>query len=391
MNLSASSVSCVAAVICVMTVFHGSGAGAQAAPRQLPVVRELEISGTANDLSPISSIAVSPRGWIAVGQRDDNRVLIFRADGRQLFTFGRGGEGPGEFRRLTAYSGWLGDTLWMIDIGPRRVTFIDGDGKLLRVMPFPLANSARRTVPTLAPNQSDPTPFTFTTDGTVGLASGVAGSFQPPAWRAALKGAGPIIWSHRLGGSATTMVGVIPSPLADCERGTPPRQQLECFGTSYALSPVAGRLLTVSPPEGSREGDGLRIRVMTDPGAPLVDRIVPLKRAPMTDAIRDSVRERCASQAPTPARQAECRSRPVAPFLRPVFRSMLGLDHTIWIELRPDAAGRHWMVLSPTGDPIGRVTLPPTFFFRVGTRMALWGTEEDGDGIESVVRYRIGS
>ena len=111
----------------------------------------------------------------------------------------------------------------------------------------------------------------------------------------------------------------------------------------------------------------------------------------MTDAIRDSVRERCASQAPTPARQAECRSRPVAPFLRPVFRSMLGLDHTIWIELRPDAAGRHWMVLSPTGDPIGRVTLPPTFFFRVGTRMALWGTEEDGDGIESVVRYRIGS
>ena len=220
MNLSASSVSCVAAVICVMTVFHGSGAGAQAAPRQLPVVRELEISGTANDLSPISSIAVSPRGWIAVGQRDDNRVLIFRADGRQLFTFGRGGEGPGEFRRLTAYSGWLGDTLWMIDIGPRRVTFIDGDGKLLRVMPFPLANSARRTVPTLAPNQSDPTPFTFTTDGTVGLASGVAGSFQPPAWRAALKGAGPIIWSHRLGGSARqwSASSQVRSPIANAAR-----------------------------------------------------------------------------------------------------------------------------------------------------------------------------
>jgi hypothetical protein len=374
-----------------LTVFHGSRAGAQPAPRQLPVVRDLTISGTANDLSPISSIAVSPRGWIAVGQRDDNRVLVFRADGQQLFSFGRGGEGPGEFRRLTAYSGWLGDTLWVTDIGTQRATFIDGAGKLLRVMPFPLANSARRTVPPLAPNQSDPTPFTFATDGTVGLASGVAGTSQPPAWREALRGVTGVVWSQRIDGSTTTMVGIMPNPIAACERGTPPRQQLECFGTSYALSPVAGRLLTVSPPEGSREGDGLRIRVMAGPGAPLVDRIVPLKRAPMTEAVRDSVRERCASQAPTPARQAECRSRPVASFLRPVFRSMLGLDHTIWIELRPDAAGRHWMVLSPTGETIGRVTLPPTFLFRVGTRTALWGTEEDADGIQSAVRYRIGA
>jgi len=388
-NLPANSCSHLAAVLCVMTVFHGAGAGAQSTPRQLPVVRDLTISGTANDLSSISSIAVSPRGWIAVGQRDDNRVLVFRADGQQLFAFGRGGEGPGEFRRLTAYSGWLGDTLWMIDIGPRRATFIGGDGKLLRIVPFPLANSARRTIPAAAPNQSDPTPFTFTTDGTVGLASGVAGSSQPPAWREALRGAGPTIWSQRLDGSTSTMVGVIPSPLTDCERGTPPRQQLECFGTSYALSPNTVRVLTVSAPEGRQEGDGLRIRVMSGPGAPLVDRIIPLTWTRMTDAVRDSVREWCASQAPTPARQAECRSRPVAPFLRPVFRRMLGLDHTIWIEMRPDAVGRHWMVLSPTGDPIGRVTLPPTFFFRVGTRTALWGTEEDADGIESVVRYRI--
>jgi len=388
-NLSAQIAALVASAFCLLIVAHGARAEAQVAPRQLPVTRELEISGTANDLSPISSLSVSHRGWIAVGQRDDNRVLVFRADGQQLFAFGRGGEGPGEFRRLTAYSGWLGDTLWMIDIGPRRATFIGGDGKLLRIVPFPLANSARRTIPVAAPNQSDPTPFTFTTDGTVGLASGVAGSSQPPAWREALKGAGPIIWSQRLDGSTTTMVGVIPSPLTDCERGTPPRQQLECFGTSYALSPNAVRVLTVSAPEGRPEGDGLRIRVLSGPGAPLVDRIVPLKRAPMTDAVRDSVRERCASQAPTPARQTECRIRPVAPFLRPVFRSMLGLDHTIWIELRPDAVGRHWMVLSPNGDPIGRVTLPPTFFFRVGTRTALWGTEEDADGIESVVRYRI--
>jgi hypothetical protein len=363
----------------------------QAPQPALKVIRDLEISGVTNDLSPVSSIAVSPRGWIAIGQRDDNRVLTFGQDGRLLFSFGRGGEGPGEFRRMTAYSGWRGDTLWVTDIGTRRATFIGPDGKLVRVLPFPRPNSARRTIPARAPSQGDPTPFAFVSDQDVGLSSGVAGVPQPAAWRDPLKGVTSVIWIQRIDGSAATMLGAIRSTSASCMKGAPPRQLLECFPPTSALSPVAGRLLTVSEPAGRRAADGLLVQVVGGYGDTLVNRIIPFRMAPMTDAVSDSVRGRCAEQAPTPARQSECRSQPVAPYLRPVFRSLLGLDHSIWIELRPDATGRHWLLLKPNGDPVGQVTLPATFFLRVASTSMLWGTVEDADGIESLVRYRIGA
>jgi hypothetical protein len=64
-----------------------------------PVValtEELRIDGYARDLVPISWIAVSEEGTIAMIQRQDRSIRFFSPLGKSLGTFGRRGEGPGD-------------------------------------------------------------------------------------------------------------------------------------------------------------------------------------------------------------------------------------------------------------------------------------------------------
>lgn len=88
-------------------------------PRTLSLVLELRIDAADADLSPVGWIAVAKDGTIAVGQSQDHLIRCFDARGASLGTFGRDGAGPGEFRYLTI-QGWLGDTLWVSDVGVRR-------------------------------------------------------------------------------------------------------------------------------------------------------------------------------------------------------------------------------------------------------------------------------
>jgi hypothetical protein len=59
-----------------------------------------------------------------VGQALDNVVRLFDRDGSPLGTFGRRGEGPGEFGSIVRV-GWMGDTLWVWDGRLQRATFAD--------------------------------------------------------------------------------------------------------------------------------------------------------------------------------------------------------------------------------------------------------------------------
>src|SRR5688572_17587113 len=61
------------------------------------LARDLRIDAGEHDLSPITSLAVSPNGNIAINQQQDGLVRFFDAGGKPLGTFGRRGQGPGEF------------------------------------------------------------------------------------------------------------------------------------------------------------------------------------------------------------------------------------------------------------------------------------------------------
>ena len=82
----------------------------------------IEDDGTpATQFVRIVGVARLSNGNIAVANRGTNDIRIFDARGRHVATFGRTGEGPGEFRRLD-WVGRSGDTLWFFDSGVMRVS-----------------------------------------------------------------------------------------------------------------------------------------------------------------------------------------------------------------------------------------------------------------------------
>lgn len=93
----------------------------------------IEDDGTpAKEFVRIVGVARLSGGRIAVANRGTNDIRIFDARGRHLTTFGRTGEGPGEFRRIEFVSR-SGDTTWFYDSGLRRTTavLIGAEPKLL--------------------------------------------------------------------------------------------------------------------------------------------------------------------------------------------------------------------------------------------------------------------
>ncbi len=99
----------------------------------IPVLR---IDGTSARFSEVGGVFASLSGVIAILQRQDNAVRLFGIGGKEIATFGRAGEGPGEFRFISRL-GWIADTLWITDMGLRRVTLISPSGAFLRAFRYP--------------------------------------------------------------------------------------------------------------------------------------------------------------------------------------------------------------------------------------------------------------
>ena len=365
-------------------------ASAQASAREFSRTRDLTIDGSAADLVGISSLSVSPNGLIAVGQRDDASVRVYDAQGALRYRFGRRGEGPGEFRQLGAWSGWLRDTLWVIDPSLRRLTFVASSSSLARVSPFPASNSASHTSPPTPPRQGDVYVAGVRPDGGLLLAAGIAGTPQPDPWRGELEGALYTVWSATDGGRRQAFLGTVPTRNSGCTEGPFSFVTIECQVGLMAFSPNGEGFVSATPATRGTRNTALRLLRIGASGDTLLRRDLPYVGQPVPRHLADSARQLCKKQNPQPERQGACERLGVAPFLRHFSRVVLGMDDSILLELRPDSKGRHWLVVSSRGEALGRVTLPPTFYLWTATQTTLWGTERDSDDVESVVRYRIG-
>ena len=111
-------------------------------PAEWRITRDLKIDAAENDLSPISFIAVATNGTIAVSQQQDRQVRFFNASGKFLGSFGRGGQGPGEFMRLGRMV-WLADTLAINDGSNRRYTLISPSRDFVRTVSTQVSMSMR--------------------------------------------------------------------------------------------------------------------------------------------------------------------------------------------------------------------------------------------------------
>jgi hypothetical protein len=91
-------------------------------------------------------VAEGPGGVIYVGDQAANRIIVFDEAGAVQRVIGRAGEGPGEFRLISAMSTGADGSLYVWDARLRRLTHFATDGRFVSQVVVPGGPSAGMTV-----------------------------------------------------------------------------------------------------------------------------------------------------------------------------------------------------------------------------------------------------
>ncbi len=78
----------------------------------------------------VTNVAFGPSGNVYVSDRINREVRVFEQDGSHVRTFGRQGQGPGEFEDLQSVA-WTGSRLLALDFGNARIGEFSGEGRWL--------------------------------------------------------------------------------------------------------------------------------------------------------------------------------------------------------------------------------------------------------------------
>ena len=344
------------------------------------LVEDLRLDATAEDFSVVWQVHVGPEGEIVVVEPQDHRVRIYDATGTPLVTTGRRGEGPGEFQYVGTVF-WAADTLVVWDMELARGTYLLTDGTLIRT------EAARFFGRHFDASEGDTTYVRF-----IPLAMDAEG---------AQLGEGFV--SISTGGRSELAGPVILRVSRDGEPGvvaTAPDDEHRMVVVGGLGNPVP----FVFRPQGQIAADGSRLLSMTtdqstlDPTYSLTvvrpthdtvfSRSYPYPGEPIPDSAMD---RGIAEMVPESnlARRFRARARELAPLVYPPAGVTLGLDGTVWVELRRTEDGTPVHVLSESGDPVGFLLLPVRSRIQQASMTHLWVTERDPLDLTSVVRYRV--
>ena len=85
---------------------------------------------TPDEFGRVSAVALGPDGTVFVADAGNHEIRVFGLDGAHLRTFGREGEGPGEFESIYSIA-WAGDRLLAFDPPLGRIGEFSADGEWL--------------------------------------------------------------------------------------------------------------------------------------------------------------------------------------------------------------------------------------------------------------------
>lgn len=350
----------------------------------------LEIGVLEGDPAFMFSQLRSPRrlsdGSIVVLDGGSSEIRMFDAEGRHLRTFGRKGQGPGEFQVGHAAVPFTQDSIAVWDLLLERVIIFANDGSLgreFKLEPIPDDRFYRvdfsRRLPNgdLLASSSSSRPTTLPADP------------QGLGWTRVL------LLSYSSRGTDPKVIAELPQIPCD------PNKTRECSYIAYgarASSALRGdRLYTgISDRNEFRafDEDGELISIIRGSATPV----------PVTDAIRADFIERVV--AGDPSREAERRehaSRAHFASVVPLFSGFLVDDRGyIWArEYRIEEApfgyvprverteGLHFTVFDPDGRELGQVQLPLNFdVSEIGPDYIL-GVGRDGLDVERVQIYAL--
>ena len=92
--------------------------------------KSLTDTGSRDEFGSVYDVAFGPDQSVFVADAVNHEVRVFGLDGAHRFTFGRSGEGPGEFARLYSVA-WLGDRLMALDSQLGRISEFSAEGQFL--------------------------------------------------------------------------------------------------------------------------------------------------------------------------------------------------------------------------------------------------------------------
>lgn len=131
---NASQTDLVTAFDTVGGVVHVLNEGTPPEWRLVPVVsigtESLTEEATPQEFGRVSAVALGPDETVFVADAVNHEIRVFGFDGEHVRTFGREGEGPGEFKSIYSVA-WVGDRLLVYDPPQGRITDFSAAGERL--------------------------------------------------------------------------------------------------------------------------------------------------------------------------------------------------------------------------------------------------------------------
>lgn len=345
--------------------------------------------------SSIGSVWLSPEGEVYVAETRALEIRVYSSEGQLLRTYGRGGDGPGEFRSIRAF-GVVGDTLWVSDGTLARTTLFGPDGAVGATV------TARVEVPIGdmrgLPLSVSVVPDALRSDGYIGSAFIRANYPNLPDSIVYI----PQVIFDRNGQVVDTveMVRTLvsrPARIIERDNGSsyvyldPPKPD----SGSYEVKTDVGSFV-VSWSVADRSSVGTLTAVLRDPrGSTIASTVLGYDAQPVTDQYLDSL---AASRTRGPWTKSDSLTlfnayRSATQFPRhhvPIQPPVIVGDRSIWVRLKPNDPSRNrWLLFGQDGKVLGTLTIPVGAFPRWSRDDEIWIMERDALDVPWLVRYRL--
>ena len=345
-------------------------------------------------LTRVSFVAFGPDSLVYIAQSAEHEIRAYGRDGTLRRRIGREGEGPGEFRSISAI-GFLHDTLFASDAGLRRVSTFDAEGNPIESVPW--SSTAGEVTPPVFYLPS--VPEVILADGSALALQGYGYILPVPVERFSVP------WLRIFRDSTAQ------DTIATREVEVPPRETLTENGRDFQfVPPIGDQDLWALMDDGSgivkierrvatsAEQHTFRLVKLDPAGDTVLTRVydyAPVATPP--GEVDRQVENRLAlyrAGSPTPSREGLTRiyAQPgFIPSYLPAASSIEPVqDGTIWLEReRADADSTKWTAIGWDGDVEGEIRLPAGARIMAGHGDVLAVLELDELDVPYVLVYRI--
>ena len=298
--------------------------------------RSLSETGAPEEFGSVNSAALGPDEAVFVADGRNHEVRVFGLDGVHRRTFGRNGEGPGEFRSLYSVA-WMGDRLLTLDSSLGRIGEFSADGEWLGQQRVEGSYSGSPAGIRLMPVGPDE----FYRLGLLREATGVTSVLVGHDSRG--ETGDTLSWLERPPGPAGSII---------CQYGGMITLFPIPFGPELAQHPGPGAVMYSSMTDAyriavtARNGDTLRVIERPLPPEPISDEEWAAGNRDFEELLAERSDAECDPRRPS---RPETKS-----FIRSIF---IAPDGKLWVEVIR-TAGNRWELFDPEGRLLGTVPAP---------------------------------